>query len=154
MNNIETIQFLYSNYKKFFKFKEKKEVIEDCLNNIAQKLLKVDYEIEDPKLFIHQALFNELKIYHRTNKRYALVDIPQDIEVACIISQVNEEQEDALRLRLVRETIDNFPDGQKTAIAYFLKYGKFSAASGRMESMRTNYKLAVKKLKEMYNECK
>lgn len=149
MTNLETIQFLYSNYKKFFKNTPNRAITEDCLQQVAQNLMKVDCEIEEPEKFIRTCLFNELKSYHSKNKRYELVDLPQDTAADCIISQIHEEEDIVTRIKNMHTNITRLPNGQKAAIAYFLENGKFSSDSGPMESLRTNYKLGIKNLRKL-----
>lgn len=151
MTNLETIQFLYSNYNKFLNRRGVlREVIEDCLSTITSRLLKVDKDIDNPENYITRALSLEIRDYNRLNYKYKQDTFnltAEALESPCIIEQINEYQEEHINLTHMYESITNLPKAQQQAVQDYLVHGKTGMGEGNKNTQRTNFKLALATLR-------
>lgn len=148
--NTTTIQYIQDNYKlilKTFKNFSSRENIEDAISNLYIQLTKRDYNITNPKQFVSGAVANFVNKGRRNQWRSVPLDYTNEPFAPCIIEQIDEEQEQNSRLRLMQEKIQELPLKQKEALKNYFKYGKTSLVPGNRNTNKMNFRWAVLALK-------
>ena len=153
--NKTTVQYVQDNYFKMLRWKlptTNSEIIEDCISEIMVRLLRVDYDIDDPRRYLSHALRMEILNYKRNNKRVVDDELSYDeYPAVCIIDQVIEAQYQDSRLRLIKEKVQELTARQKDAIENFIKFGKTSLVPGNPNTNKAHFLNAVKALRYKLN---
>lgn len=144
MNNATAI-FIYENksmllrrYGKLAPF----HLLEDCLANIACRLIKSGSEAIKMQSFLDQAVGNELGNQRRNNKKY--VEFPTDF-----IPEAEPVDYDN-RLEKILLLLPKLPSGQRAAVVNFLEYdGYHNRCPGNTETQKAQYRNALIKLREL-----
>jgi FKBP-type peptidyl-prolyl cis-trans isomerase (trigger factor) len=150
--NTTTIQYIQDNYRLIVKKSLKRgprELIEDAISNITMRLLKKEYNIQDPASFISKTIHMEMCKYRRDNFRYQSEQLEfRNFKSDCIIEQIEDEQEQNSRLSLMREKIQELPRKQREAIENYIKYGKTTLVPGNPNTNKMNFHWAMQTLKD------
>lgn len=155
MTNVETVNFLYTNYDKYFKIMIKKIksefITEECIGKFTTHLLsKTDEVIQYPNSYIVTGVFNQFLNYEKTWRKYiSYGDVADDKlitavdESLCVLDKISMDKD----LNLLKLAINELPTKQKLSVDNFIKYDSVYKGEGNKNTQKANFLHAVNALK-------
>lgn len=125
-----------------------KEIIEDCISKVAERLMLETHEIAYPQSWLYMTVRNEVLNYKRQGKNNVSDIALAKIASPCMFELLEDEQEEAWQISRVMDAVATLTKGQKRAVYSFLETGRVTNPElGVVNTQKALYLQAIRALR-------